>query len=50
MLVFNPDMDEDFMLQSYTPLMHFETANKGAIAVYDNSGSYSKWADSQRQW
>lgn len=43
MLVFNPDMDPDFILESYTPLTRFESKPKGAIAVYDNSQGYSKW-------
>lgn len=43
MLVFNPDMGEDFIMQSTTPLVRFESKPKGAIAVYDNTGGYSKW-------
>lgn len=43
MLVFNPDTNEDFVWESNTPLVRFESAPKGAIAVYDNSEGYSKW-------
>lgn len=44
MLVFNPKADEeDFILASYTNLERFESAPKGAIAVYDNTEGYSKW-------
>ncbi len=43
MLVFNPDENEDFIWESETPLVRFETSQKSAIAVYDNSEGYSKW-------
>lgn len=46
MLVFNPDDNEDFVIESHTPLIRFDTAPKGAIAVYDNTEGYRKWCSS----
>ena len=43
MLVFNPSKDIDFVKQSYTSLIRYETAPKGGIAVYDNSEGYKRW-------
>lgn len=43
MLVFNPSKDADFVKQSYTKLIRYETAPKGGIVVYDNSEGYRKW-------
>ena len=43
MLVFNPSTDVDFNTQSYTSVLRYETAPKGGMIVYDNSGGYSRW-------
>lgn len=43
MLVFNPDPQEDFVWESNTPLIRFESTPNAAIAVYDNSEGYSRW-------
>ncbi len=43
MLVFNPSADTGFKKQSITSVKRFETAPKGGIIVYDNSGGYAQW-------
>ncbi len=43
MLVFNPSADPGFKKQSITSVKRFETAPKGGLIVYDNSGGYAQW-------
>ena len=43
MLVFNPSEDPGFRRESYTGVLRYETAPKGGIIVYDNSGGYAPW-------
>lgn len=43
MLVFNPGKDAGFDNASYTNVLRYETAPKGGIVVYDNSGGYKQW-------
>ena len=43
MLVFNPSSGADLNMDSITSVKRFETAPKGGILVYDNSGAYSPW-------
>lgn len=49
MIIINPDMEEDFWVNSWTYLTRYETKPKGGIVVFDTSEGYKRNASAAKR-